>query len=61
MTAEEALAEMLAHNYGTCLASTACKCLKTGWLGTGCPNWRPLQSKTYADMIKEMSFDKDGS
>jgi hypothetical protein len=46
------LEEYIADHYGICIADV-CKCLKTGWMGRNCDNWRPVNAKNWDELIKE--------
>ena len=52
----EDMAEYLLDNYGECaLGSARCyhgpgpQCLKLGWRGRACENWKPLGARTLKD------------
>lgn len=42
------------NNYGTC-SITPCSCLKTGWLGTLCYNWKPLGVKSLEELTQHFN------
>jgi len=43
-------------NYGKCVQSSDCACLKPGseWLGLACPNWRPVKASSWDELRQEM-------
>jgi len=46
-------ADYIAQNYGHCAMGDYCTCLKKGWRGRFCPQWRPVAARTW-DELKEL-------
>lgn len=49
---QDPLQEYIADNYGICIADV-CMCLKTGWRGRNCDNWKAVNAKNCDELIKE--------
>lgn len=60
------IADYLLDSYGTCDRGPDCYwgkdpagnfngCLKTGWRGTACPHWQPLETSSYQELAQKMS------
>ena len=52
--------------YGECMSTEKatvnnprCRCLKTGWLGRKCPNWKPLGARGPDDLLKWVRENAD--
>lgn len=49
--------DYIADNYGTCRRGADCYwapgCLRTGWIGRGCPHWQPVKAKTWEELAIE--------
>ena len=48
--AEGPSADYWLDNYGTCTIAP-CTCLKDGWLGRRCGNWKPLGVRSLAALL----------
>lgn len=47
------IAEYIADNYGECSVEP-CICLKTGWIGTACFNWKPTRAVNMEELRAAM-------
>ena len=43
-------ADHIADNYGHCVLDANCTCLKKGWRGRLCQNWRPVTARTWEEL-----------
>jgi len=46
-------ADYIAQNYGHCAMGAYCTCLKKGWRGRFCPQWRPVAARSW-DELREI-------
>ena len=53
MLARNDLPDYVADNYGEC-SLERCACLRTGWTGRGCQNWKPVQARDWDELLVEM-------
>lgn len=53
-------AEYIQENYGSCAVSP-CTCNKGGrWVGTICPNWRPIKEKSFKEVLERLKNERKG-
>lgn len=68
MLARNELAAYIADNYGSCARGSDCYwgkdhhghfdgCLKTGWRGTACKHWRPVEASSWDELAAVMRRD----
>lgn len=61
MLARNELADYIADNYGSCERGADCYwgrdgagrfngCLRVGWRGRDCENWRPVEARTWDEL-----------
>lgn len=52
------LAEYIADNYGVCRVEP-CDCLRYGWKGRMCRNWKPVEARNWEELRDLLSTGLD--